>query len=70
MKLGANIEPYCEYCRHAEDLGNGEMICIKRGIVRRGYRCNKFKYDMTKRLPESRGAAVLPRFTESDFTLE
>jgi hypothetical protein len=63
-------QPLCEYCRHSTDLGNGEMICMRRGIVPRHYFCRRFRYDPFRREPETRGVFDSSKFSAADFSLE
>ena len=42
----------CEHCLFGNDLGDGEIICIKRGIVNKNGLCRKYKYDPLKREPQ------------------
>ena len=63
------IEPLCDYCRHGTPLGQGEIACIKRGVVLAGEQCARFSYDAIKRAPEVRAKPKASAFTSADFEL-
>jgi hypothetical protein len=46
------IEPSCSYCRFGTHIGNGEIACMKLGVVETNFSCKKFSYDPLKRVPE------------------
>lgn len=64
-----NIEPSCSYCRHGSNLGQGNLICIKKGIVQGDSSCPKFSYDPFRRRPPEPKKLNLKGFSEDDFTL-
>ena len=64
-----DIEASCAYCRHGRPLGNGDVICLKKGIVSVAYSCNRFKYDPFKREPDPPQALNTDRLREEDFQL-
>ncbi len=52
MLFSRNILPSCSYCRFGSVIGNGEVACIKRGIVSEGSFCRQYYYDPLKRRPD------------------
>ena len=48
-----NIEPSCLYCRYGAALGCNEVACSKRGIMSGEGFCGAFRYEPTKRQPET-----------------
>jgi hypothetical protein len=69
MLYSDNIEPSCVYCQRGTDIGQGEIACIKEGIVTVNDSCPAFRYEPTKRKPH---AAAIPKFDElssDDFSL-
>ncbi len=58
----------CEYCLSATPIGNdGEMICLKRGIVNSDDLCRKYKYDPLKREPKKQ--KIADNYSAEDFKL-
>ncbi len=64
-----NIEPSCSYCNHGSDIGGGEIVCIKKGVVREYDSCPKFSYDPFKRRPPEPKMLDLKGLSEEDFRL-
>lgn len=63
-----DIEPCCDYCCHGSDIGGGDLVCIKKGIVRSDGACSKFSYDPFKRRPpEPKKLDLKNTFSEEDF---
>ena len=63
-----NISPACAYCQHGKPSPDGEtVLCVKKGIVAKDYKCRKYKYDIMKRVP--RRVPELQQFNEDDFKL-
>ena len=69
MLFNRNIEPSCSYCRFAAALGHDEYACSKRGIMSGLGSCGSFRYEPTKRQPESRRNLKDSGFTAEDFSL-
>lgn len=67
--FGNRIEPACEYCSFSRNVGSlkGMLLCEKKGGVSPVYRCGKFKYDPTKRIPKR--SPLLPSHEKSEFEL-
>jgi hypothetical protein len=47
------IEPRCGYCLRGNEIGDGDVICVKKGIVSSDDACLRFVYEPTKRIPEA-----------------
>lgn len=69
MLFSKNIEKRCEVCRYSRKINDDEAICSKRGIVSLGFKCRKFSYDATKRIPSEAGLLGSDAFSEKDFSL-
>ena len=60
-KNETDIIRVCEFCRFASDLaGTREMLCQKRGVVAKEYKCRKFIYDPLKRVPRRLPELIVP----------
>ncbi|MBR1780873.1 MAG: hypothetical protein IJ751_05660 [Oscillospiraceae bacterium] len=69
MLFRNNIDPRCAYCERGSDIGGGEVVCVKRGVVPEGYQCRHFVYDPFKRAPVSPKLPDFSRLEDEDFTL-
>jgi len=69
MLYSKEIEARCEICSLGKKINDDEAICSKHGIVSLGYKCRRFKYDATKRIPPESDFADLSSFKEHDFSL-
>ncbi len=69
MLYQKKIEPRCEYCSRATALGDGEAICLKKGVVSAGDHCRAFRYDPLKRTPPRPASLKLDGLKEEDFVL-
>jgi hypothetical protein len=69
MLFDCKIEPCCGYCRYGTAIGEGEVMCKKRGIVSAFGSCGVFCYEPTKRMPEVSPPLDTSRFTEEDFVV-
>jgi len=63
-----DIEPCCSYCQHGSEIGGGDLICVKKGIVRSDESCSKFSYDPFKRRPPEPKKLDLKSLSEEDFS--
>jgi hypothetical protein len=68
--FGKNIEPACKYCEYAmqELPSTGQILCSKLGVVAAGYRCKRYEYDPTKRIP--RPIELRFDYSAEDFSIE
>ncbi len=69
MLFRKKIERSCAYCAYGANLGDGQILCSKRGFVCADGKCRKFSYDPCKRIPPKPKAPDFDRFTDEDFTL-
>jgi hypothetical protein len=69
MLFRKSIEPRCTYCQRGASLGEGEVICPKKGIVSEGGHCRHFVYDPLKRQPNAPAVLDLSKLDEEDFSL-
>lgn len=69
MSSSEKIEPRCAYCRWAAPLGDGKLICEKKGIVLEEEHCFRYRYDPLRRVPPRPAGLDLSRFDEEDFSL-
>ena len=59
----------CTYCSYGTQVGEGQILCIKRGIQSEESACRRFSYDPCKRIPpKSKGPDFL-KYQEEDFSL-
>jgi len=70
MLFNENIEPCCSYCRYGKQLGNKEIVCIRRGIMSSSGHCRMFRYEPTKREPCAIRVFATSTFSEKDFSIE
>ena len=60
-KCSEDTVKLCEFCRYSASLAMGDdMLCEKRGVVKREYSCRKFMYDPLKRVPRKLDAVTMP----------
>ena len=69
MLFDKNVEPRCAYCQRATPLDEGQMICVKKGIVACAGSCRRFRYDPLKRTPPKPLAASFEHLKDEDFVL-
>ena len=69
MLFEKKIEPRCAYCARGTDLADGQVICLKRGVVSAGHSCRVFRYDPLKRVPPKPVAPDFSKLREEDFKL-
>ena len=69
MLFRKKIERSCSYCIHGTALEDGQVLCIKKGLMRKEDSCRKFRYDPCKRIPGKQKALDFSRFEDNDFSL-
>jgi len=69
MLFSKDIEKRCALCQHSKKINENEAICPKHGIVSLGYKCRRFVYDATKRVPPEETLLPKDAFSEKDFSL-
>ena len=70
MLFRKDIEPSCAYCESGVSIGEGQVACLRRGIVNAGGQCGRFKYDPLKREPPRPAPLEPDRFSREDFSIE
>lgn len=65
-----DINPCCAYCAKSKKLNDNEAICAKHGIVSMQYRCRKYEYDPTKRVPPEPIVLDTQAFSADDFKID
>ena len=66
--ISRDLPCVCEFCEHAAIINDDEnVLCERRGIVSREYKCRKFVYDPLKRFPKP--LPPLPKLSEDDLVL-
>ncbi len=70
MLFSKDIEPRCIVCRYGKKINDNEAICKHHGIVSLGYKCRRFSYDATKRIPPEDSLLRDNAFSEADFSLD
>lgn len=69
MLFSKDIERRCSVCRYSKKINDDEAICSRHGIVSLGYKCRRFEYDATKRIPSEDNLLGANIFSESDFSI-
>ena len=69
MLFNRDIEPSCLYCHFGRTIGKNEIACVKRGIVDGTGYCGAFRYEPTKRTPQTHPKLKTSGLTEKDFAL-
>ena len=69
MLFRKKIEKSCAYCAHAAKIDEGQVLCIKRGVVPVDKKCRKFTYDPLKRIPHKQKSLDFEQYRDVDFSL-
>jgi len=69
MLFDRNIEPSCTYCSHSTDIGRGEIVCVRHGIMAGSGYCGAFRYEPTKRVPQVFPGIKTKGLSQKDFAL-
>lgn len=67
MLFRKKIERSCAYCANGAHLGDGQILCAKKGLKTVDDQCRKFKYDPCKRIPPKPKAVDFPSMTMRTF---
>lgn len=70
MLYSKEIKPCCAYCLNSTPVNDDEAICKKHGVVALSYRCKRYCYDPTRRVPPEPQELQQGYFSEKDFSLE
>lgn len=66
--LNKKLSHFCEYCAHGfASTYNDEVMCTKKGIVKKKDSCFRYKYDPLKRVPKK--AKIADNYKPEDFML-
>lgn len=71
MKLfSKQIQPKCEYCRHAQYFSGCEIVgCKHCGVMSLEGSCRHFVYDPLKRVPDPPAVFTPKNYNKNDFEL-
>lgn len=69
MLFRKKIERSCAYCVHGACIGEGQILCAKKGVRTPDNQCRKFKYDPCKRIPLKAKAFDFSKYDHEDFSL-
>ena len=69
LLFNKEISPCCAYCEHATQINDRDAVCKKHGVVSLTYRCRKYTYDPTRRVPAEPEELPSGYFSEKDFSL-
>lgn len=64
-----SIEPRCGYCARGATLGEGKILCPRKGVVTPGDSCRSFRYDPLRRVPPKPVKLDLSGLKGEDFKL-
>ena len=63
------MEPKCAYCARSHSLGNGQVVCAKKGVRSEASHCRAFQYDPLRRTPPRPAKAEFSGLKDEDFSL-
>ena len=67
--LRKKIDPRCAYCARGVPLAKqGEIGCVRRGVMDAGDFCRSFRYDPMKRVPP-KPVRLRGDYTDADFKI-
>jgi hypothetical protein len=69
MLFQKDIEPRCAYCKRGAQLGEDQVMCLKKGIVSAAGSCRGFRYDPLKRVPPKPVYADFSKLKDEDFAI-
>lgn len=69
MLFRKKIERSCAYCVHGANIGEDQILCVKKGLRTPDDSCRKFKYDPCKRIPVKVKAMDFSKYDNEDFSL-
>ena len=59
----------CADCAHGTKIDEGQVLCVKKGVVTETGKCRKFSYDPCKRIPPKPKALDFRKYDEEDYSL-
>lgn len=69
MLFRKKIERSCGYCIYGANIGEDQILCMKKGMRTQYSSCRKFKYDPCKRIPVKAKAMDFSKYDNEDFSL-
>lgn len=69
MLFRKKIERACAYCVHGANIGEGQILCSKKGLSAELDHCRKFAYDPCKRIPLKAKTLDFSKYDKEDFSL-
>lgn len=69
MLFRKKIEKSCAYCAHGTKISDGQILCVKKGVVPEDSKCYKFEYDPCKRVPVKAKTMDFTQYDEEDYSL-
>ena len=69
MLFRKKIERSCAYCIYGAHIGEGQILCSKKGVREADLSCRKFRYDPCKRVPRKAKAFDFSKYDQEDFSL-
>lgn len=67
MLFRKDIEPCCAHCQHSLKINDEQALCKRHGVVLHNFKCRKYRYDATKRIPPESEYLPKDAFCEDDF---
>ncbi|MBE6990192.1 MAG: hypothetical protein E7426_05550 [Ruminococcaceae bacterium] len=67
MLFRKKIDPRCAYCVKGRDIGDGQVACVKKGIVAAEDHCASFVYDPLRRTPPRPLKLSAEKLKKEDF---
>lgn len=59
----------CSYCSFSTVLGDGTVLCAKKGAMQEIKPCRRFRYDPLRRIPCKPKAPDFTQYEADDFSL-
>lgn len=69
MLFRKKMERACVYCACGVRLGDGTILCSRKGLKSETDRCFRFRYDPCKRIPVKAKALDFSRYKDEDYSL-
>lgn len=69
MLFRKKIQRSCIYCAHGTKIDDGQVLCVKKGVVSVDGKCRKFDYDPCKRIPAKAKAMDFRKYDTQDYSL-
>ena len=69
MLFRKKMEHLCAYRESGTALGDGQILCARKGLRMSEEKCWRFRYDPCKRIPKRAKALDFSKYDQEDFTL-